>query len=97
MTPAGKDMFLSNSAGLPPGSKQSLLLGMVSSKIQRRLDFDSTVYTEIVLPLYDCGCTQIHATLNVSIMGTALFCMHHMFWMAVQSVWTNGCLEGGGR
>jgi hypothetical protein len=84
-TPAGKDMFLSNGAGLPPGNKPSLLLGMVASTIQRRQDFDSTVYTEILLPLYDFGCIQIHATPNVRIIGTALFCMHHMFWMAVQS------------
>jgi hypothetical protein len=98
MTPTGKNVFLSDGAGLPPGNKQSLLLGMVSSKVQRRLDFNSTGYTEIVLPLYDCGCTQIHATPNVSTIDTTSFCIQqHMFWMVVQSVWTNGCLESGWR
>jgi hypothetical protein len=49
MTPAGKDIFLSDVAGLTPGNKQNLLSGMVSSRIQRMLDFDSIVYTEWAL------------------------------------------------
>jgi hypothetical protein len=43
MTPAGDDVFLSDGAGLLPGKKQNLLLEMDSSKIERRLGFDSTV------------------------------------------------------